>query len=37
MNNKRLFKEVKDLHLGERLLFQTPAEEFDVHVYVRMF
>jgi len=29
MNNKRLFKQVKDLHLVERLFLQTPAEEFD--------
>ena len=28
MNNKRLYKQVKDLHLGERLSSQTPAEEF---------
>ena len=29
MNNKRLYKQVKDLHLGEWLLSQTPAEELD--------
>jgi len=28
MNNKRLYKQMKDLHLGERLSSQTPAEEF---------
>jgi len=29
MNNKRLYKQVKDLLLGEWLLSQTPAEELD--------
>jgi len=29
MNNKRLDKQVKDLHLGEWLLSQTPAEKLD--------
>jgi len=28
MNNKRLYKQVKDLHLGKRLSYQTAAEEF---------
>jgi len=29
MNNIRLYKQVKDLHLGEWLLSQTPVEELD--------
>jgi len=28
-DNKRLYEQVKDLHLGEWLLSQTPAEELD--------
>jgi len=28
INNKRLYKQLKDLHLGEWLSSQTPAEEF---------
>ena len=29
MNNKWLYKQVKDLHLGQRSFSQMPAEEFD--------
>jgi len=33
MNNKRLYKQVKDLHLEERLSSQTSAEEFSETVF----